>query len=159
MGLWERDRPLAVTLAVWSELTVLLTRDDRFLLHEGVAPELVGVTEVATYAFYAGLMLFSLGDMALSVALDVAGWDSTVRRVTEENGQDGRRHSPLAFGTRWWYGTCINQAEAPPRSVLVSGRRSPSVGTSESTTPVAAPAVAGHAYRRVLMRHSAGLHR
>lgn len=103
-GLWRHDRALARGLAAWSALAAILLLDDRFLLHELVLPAIVGIPELATYGFYLaialaalavcwrpfarlpefGLLLVALAVLSLSVALDLTGWDSDVRRVAEE---------------------------------------------------------------------------
>lgn len=87
-------------------LTVVLTLDDRFLLHELVLPHF-GVPEIVTYAAYGvlavvlavafcrvllaqpetWLLFLAVVAMGLSVGLDLTGIDSTVRRVAEETAK------------------------------------------------------------------------
>lgn len=104
LGLRRGDPPLASALMWLGTLTVLLVADDRFLLHEIVYPWLLGAPQALTFAVYAALLaiilvrysgvllrqpevsVLVLGvlGLGLSVGLDVAGWDSTARRVAEE---------------------------------------------------------------------------
>lgn len=106
LGLRHVDPRLSAALAGWGLLTAVLTLDDRFLLHEVVLPYL-GVPEVLVHLLYvvavlallvgfravtAGqpevvLLLLGLGALAVSVGLDLTGWDSTVRRVAEETAK------------------------------------------------------------------------
>jgi hypothetical protein len=104
IGLRRRDASLAAMLLALGLLSLVLTLDDRFLLHEVVLPHYLGVPELVTYGLYAvaavavlvafrevfrrlpetGILLFAIAALAVSVGLDLTGWDSLTRRVAEE---------------------------------------------------------------------------
>lgn len=106
-GLRAVDRGLSRSLLWLGAFTVLLTADDRFLLHEIVFPWLFGLPQTGTMALYAGLLglilawhrhtlmrqpevatlALALSALGTSVALDLIGWDSTARRVAEETAK------------------------------------------------------------------------
>lgn len=106
VGLWPGERRLAVAMLVLGLVAVVVALDDRFLLHELVLPHF-GVPEVVSYAAYAAgalvltaalgrvllrepaawLLVLALAGLAASVALDLTGIDSTVRRVAEETAK------------------------------------------------------------------------
>lgn len=105
-GLWPQDRRFAAALGAIGLLTAVVALDDRFLVHELVLPHF-GVPEVVAYGAYAvlavglaaafgrlllgrtetWLLALAVLAMGLSVALDLTGIDSTVRRVAEETAK------------------------------------------------------------------------
>lgn len=107
LGFRRESGNLSGALAWIGAFTVLFTVDDRFLLHEGVYPRLLGFSQLGTYALYVALLgsilvcyrkvllhqpevvllILALAFLGASVLLDVAGWDTTVRRVAEETAK------------------------------------------------------------------------
>lgn len=107
LGVRRESGNLSRALAWIGAFTVLFTLDDRFLLHEGVYPRLFGFSQLGTYVVYVAilgsilvwyrdvllrqpdvvLLILALAFLGASVLLDVAGWDTTVRRVAEETAK------------------------------------------------------------------------
>lgn len=107
LGLARSARRLAVALAWLGALTAAVTVDDRFVLHEIVLPHVTGLPQIAFHAAYAVaaaavllrygrvllaepervLLVVGACALALSIGLDVLGWDTTWRRVAEESAK------------------------------------------------------------------------
>ena len=107
LGLRYRNRSLAHVVMWLGLFTVVLTLDDRFLLHEIVLPWLFGLPEIVVFAAYAvgavvivvtfrrvlvvqpelSILVLGLLGLGVSVFLDVFGPDADLRRVVEESAK------------------------------------------------------------------------
>lgn len=139
IGLRQRNRSLAHVLLWLGLFTVVLTLDDRFLLHEIVVPWLFGLSEIVVFGTYAvvmvaillvfwrvliaqpelSILVLGLLGLGVSVLLDVFGADADLRRVLEEAakllGTLGWALFPAAIVIRY-LSAWSPQADQPGRS-------------------------------------------
>lgn len=114
LGLWSTARRLSLGLTLMGALTLALTLDDRFMLHEVVIPANTGLPEAATYAGYlavavavvlvagpallrqpeAPLLLLSALGLATWIGLDLLDGHGAAYRIVMESAK--------SFGAITW---------------------------------------------------------